>query len=326
MQIHKPPPSRVTLGNVQPGGREQHRPAPHFSAGTFCSRTSANDAPRRKAWQRLPAITTNTPSRPLTGPPRAQAGRVRAGGGLSRLGRPQAKPAGAAAVPLTGPTSSPREPAPLASDTPLTQVRAAAPPVPGDEVPVAPPAEAPPAPPVRPAALPRQQRGPPLPLTFLRQRSPPMVAPEDQTPTPARTFSSAAGAKAAAGTSALARRPRPVAVETGLRTASPPSPASSSIFRSEGPWGGGAFLTLCAHNFIERSEIKAKQNAGWRGPAAARAQERGSSAAGGFPRPEKSLPMLLNYAPAREEPERRQVLCCIIHAPAGDEQPDHTKS
>lgn len=199
--------------------------------------------------------------RPLTGPPRFQAGRVRAGGGLSRLGRPQAKPAGAAAVPLTGPTSSPREPAPLASDTPLTQVRAAAPPVRGDEVPVAPPAEAPPAPPVRPAALPRQQRGPPLPLTFLRQRSPPMVAPEDQTPTPARTFSSAAGAKAAAGTSALARRPRPVAMETGLRAASPPNPALPSIFRSEGPWGGGAFLTLCAHNFIERSEIKAEQNA-----------------------------------------------------------------
>lgn len=112
MQIHKPPPSRVTLGNVQPGGREQHRPAPHFSAGTFCSRTSANDAPRRKAWQRLPAITTNTPSR-RGGPSPARPALRPAVCGLAAASRDWAAPRPSRQV--RPPFLSPAPPAPRGS-------------------------------------------------------------------------------------------------------------------------------------------------------------------------------------------------------------------
>lgn len=103
-----------------------------------------------------------------------------------------------------------------------------------------------------PAVLPWQQR-PPTPTP--QQRSPPMVATEGQTPSPAAVAAATAGGSPAAG------RHRPVAIGTAWR---PPGPTRG---RSGAVWLRLACLQLdlCAASFVLRLAISTSVRAETRG-------------------------------------------------------------
>lgn len=196
---HRPGPA---LPSAPPHRHDYRRPP----AGEAASHRAVTHEGRPSADRRLP---TTGPPQPVPSPfasaalPAAGGSRPRSASDTPR--RPARSPRPRRVPPLSPPPS----PSPVRG----TRCRRR-PPRPG-------PAQ--PAPPVRPAALPWQQRRPPSPSCSNghRRRWPPRTK---TPPGAARTFCLPAGAGAAAGTGALARRHRPVAMETSRRAAPPLCP------------------------------------------------------------------------------------------------------